>query len=393
MASSSVTQLVIACAVLVLAPGCVEVGARATPSTAARADADELRASDALAVGMTAAARAQALGGRPALARWVRREPRTALDIVRSKQGGEIAAQVAAVYEDQQGLTSEQRTHVEDARRCALDARRAKDVRAERDELARAVEACGTARPCHLAFDVGLSLADACKRAGDARAATAAWNDAIAHGMTLADIDGLRNALATRPADASTSIAAMNARIGELELRRGRLDDALRAAQEATRGASAEEKPAIELFLARVKYARKDLDGARALVEPLCDARDERVRRPALALSGVLAGERDDLDLAMTQLSRSLDGDATWTGAGRARADLGVALLRAGREEEGLRALADARAWLLAAGEFESLVRTLRNEAAYERDAGRGERASALSDEAQRVAAANGIVG
>lgn len=251
-----------------------------------------------------------------------------------------------------------------------------------------------------------LLLCEARRRAGAADAARAAWVEAIDRAGALADrVEDVfdpgfwERAFNLRPAGAawSPTAKAMLVRraervaglpavpedpegafwacLGAQRLARGEVRSALVA---FTRSDTSEaSRDFLSLGQARALAALGQAQAARALLGPLAARPEGAVVRPAEALLGSLELKLGAVDRAVALLRKATEGaaEADWQGRASAEANLGLALLSAGDEKEGLRWLRAAQQRFDAAKDIEGLVQSLRNELRWAEKAGREETA------------------
>jgi hypothetical protein len=136
------------------------------------------------------------------------------------------------------------------------------------------------------------------------------------------------------------------------------------------------------LQLAQAKtLARMGQSGpASAILISLAGSSDPRILHPALAMLGTLKLQQGGIQQGFNLLRRSVEGDplAQWPERAEAEADLGLAYLLMGDENNGLRWLHGAQQAMEAAGQQESLLQCLENEAAYLEKAKKNDLAKAV---------------
>lgn len=116
-----------------------------------------------------------------------------------------------------------------------------------------------------------------------------------------------------------------------------------------------------------------------ATLATLAENKDPYISRPALALAGALELKLSRPQRARELLTLALEGeDLSFAGRSEAQANLGLACLKLGERDEGLRNLHEAQARFEAEHDFEALSRSLRNELAYASEA-------RMSDDAVRI--------
>ena len=99
--------------------------------------------------------------------------------------------------------------------------------------------------------------------------------------------------------------------------------------------------------------------------------------RHALAVIGAINLQRGRTDEGLGSLKRAVDnpGNARWPGYSQAQADLALAYLTVGKEDDGLRLLREAQDAFQREGRIADLSQCLANEASYWRKAGQPDRA------------------
>jgi FimV-like protein len=123
------------------------------------------------------------------------------------------------------------------------------------------------------------------------------------------------------------------------------------------------------LLLDRAEHLTQsgDLEEASRLLSLLLEEAEGPAKLRARAMLGVTRIQQGRLREAQDLLSAVVADPAAedWSGRAEALADLGLAHLAAGDEEQGLRCLHDARQSFASGGQQEQLARCLRNEARY----------------------------
>lgn len=242
-----------------------------------------------------------------------------------------------------------------------------------------------------------LLLAEARRRAGSAEAAGAAWREAVETAAALADrTEGLfdpgfwERAANLKPPGASwprgvgpilskrseralgfppgggEGEALLWVCVGTERLARGEAREAFVAFAR-----SGLQRDPIKLAQAKALAALGEIASARALLAPVAARGEGPFVRPAEALMGALELKLGASERAIRLLRRALEGPEEWPGRADAEANLGLALLSAGQEKEGLRRLREAQARYEAVRDTEGLIQALRNELRWAEGAGR----------------------
>lgn len=238
-----------------------------------------------------------------------------------------------------------------------------------------------------------LLLGEAKRRAGAAEAASAAWSEAVETAAALADRveevfdpafwerainlkppgtawpPGVVGRLAKRAERSlGTSLegeAAIWACVGERRLSRGEAKSALMAFSKAG------DADPLRVARARALAAAGEVHAARAMIAPLAAKADGPAVKGAEALMGALELRVGAVERGLALLRKATEGEADWPGRAQAEANLGLALLGAGQEKDGLRWLRSAQTRYEVARDPEGLSRALRDEARWAESAGR----------------------
>lgn len=114
--------------------------------------------------------------------------------------------------------------------------------------------------------------------------------------------------------------------------------------------------------------------------------------RPSEALLGTIEARLGHLASAVGHLESSLRNDDSWTGAGRAMADLAVTQMMAGRDGEALELTTRAAQRLERDSDWVGLATLLANERVWAAHRGLGEVEAAVRDRLARLATEKGVV-
>ncbi len=197
------------------------------------------------------------------------------------------------------------------------------------------------------------------------------WPEAVGDALaaSLARSDPLCSFPDRKQADARGEVARdalLWSVIGHARLARAETQAALLAFARAEAGARrAPSRAALRLAQARALAQLGQREAASAILTPLLADEEAEIFRPALACLGVLELQQQRTARGLTLLERACVGAEPWPGRARAEADLGLACLLAGREDEGLERLSAAEAGFAAAGATGQLLRSLENRLAY----------------------------
>lgn len=179
------------------------------------------------------------------------------------------------------------------------------------------------------------------------------------------------------PADAEALVTGW---IGLQLLAAERAEEALLWLMQAeSLASSARARQALGVQQARALVALGRAPEATARLSTLAESSDAVVSRSALALLGALDLKLLRPERALPLLTRALDGaseatsagETRWSGRAEAQADLGIALLLLGRDDEGLIQLREAQARFELEQDWDGLARALRNELAWTTEARR----------------------
>lgn len=262
-----------------------------------------------------------------------------------------------------------------------------------------AAEASFGAAP-DLALRVRLRRVALLRRLGQVKASDALWaacaasgQDLLARRPPICDVTGWERILALRPASASwprgleetarrhaelslgpaggakeAVDATLWATLGAWRAARREYREALMSylrAEEACADASGREK--LRLEQARLMIRLDETGAAAAILGGLSASPRSEIASPALALLGSIHLRGQQLREAAHFLRQAVGegAPAGFRGRGEAEADLGLAELLLGREEEGLRWLRAAQARFRTEGARRQLERALRNELRY----------------------------
>jgi tetratricopeptide (TPR) repeat protein len=176
--------------------------------------------------------------------------------------------------------------------------------------------------------------------------------------------------------------------IGEWRLARGEMKQALLAfSRSETAAVSPSGQGTARIGQARALLAIGQEPPAIAILAALARSPEPVVSRQALALHGALQVQRGSLDQGLKMLEQAVRAESPvrWPGFARAQADLALAYLTAGREEDGMRWLGEAQAAFLREGRLSDLAQSLANEAAYWQQSGDSEKARAAQAKLERL--------
>ncbi len=214
------------------------------------------------------------------------------------------------------------------------------------------------------------------ERASYLRPVDQRWPQAVE--MRLAAAGGFPPAAAGQ---ADPTDAALWASLGLWRLERDEPQPALANLKRAE-SMMPEGQPRATLRLAQAQalYRMDQFPAATALLVELSRSEQPQVAAPARALLGGMKLQAGDVHVGRRLLTESLKSDLAWSGRGQAEADLGLALLIAGEEEEGLRRLHEAQQRFEAEGDRESLAQSLFNESEYFKATERSKKAAEPSE-------------
>jgi tetratricopeptide (TPR) repeat protein len=289
-----------------------------------------------------------------------------------------------------------------------LDERPAEAINA----FSQAINLAGSQHP-YQAAQLELLLSDAQRRAGDARAADATWQEAVELAGNLVTGDNpindpifweraayLRPVDNTWPAHATNVLAGVCRRngvkvdsssevmqasapgatgtlsdehclwasIGCWRLERGAPQAALIAFKRAeTMTRTDAVKQQLQLAQAKALLALDQSTAATAILIPLSGSPDPQLSRAAMATLGTAKLQAGSIKQGFNLLHRALEeGESVdWPGRAHAEADLGLAYLLVGNEQDGLRWLHRAQSHFESTGAHEHLVQSLQNELDY----------------------------
>lgn len=260
-------------------------------------------------------------------------------------------------------------------------------------------EALETAlRHCpHHAAELGLMLSDVHRRSERYDTATETWQQAVLaateslqQAIPLRDPNVWERASYLRPVDqrwpqavetqlaaaggmpaaesgrADPADAALWACLGLWRLERDEPQAALANLKRAeTMMPEGESHGPLRLAQAQALYRMDQSPAATALLVQLSHSDQAQIAAPARALLGSMKLQAGDVNVGRRLLEESLKGEVVWPERGQAEADLGLALLILGEEEEGLGRLHEAQQRFEALGDRESLAQSLFNESEY----------------------------
>lgn len=196
----------------------------------------------------------------------------------------------------------------------------------------------------------------------------ASVHEALARAANVHLDAGLQDPVPAIAGDAAAWVVA-----GAQRTLRGELEAALMAYSRALAVASdAHVRACIEIEQAACLARLQRKDAARTILLRSCDHADPRIARAALAWLGVLEVELERAREARVLLGRALAlaPEVAWAQRARCEANLGLALLLLGEDNDGLRVLHAAQARFESERRFEELAQSLRNELAYFTSAG-----------------------
>lgn len=263
------------------------------------------------------------------------------------------------------------------------------------------VAAARAGRPYDLS-QLLLLLGEAKRRAGDTESAATVWTEAVETAATLADrmhevfdptfwerainlkpsgtawpsgVIGSFSKRAERALGASlVGEAALWASVGERRLSRGEAKVALMAFTKAG------DMDALRVARARALAAAGEVHAARAMIAPLAAKAEGPAVKAAEAVMGALELRVGAVERGLTLLRKATEGEADWAGRSSAEANLGLALLAAGQDKDGVRWLRSAQARYEAARDLDGLSRALRDELRWAERAGRAAEADRVRE-------------
>lgn len=268
------------------------------------------------------------------------------------------------------------------------------------DEPARAVQQwsaaaeLGAAGPRHVRMEIQLLLSEAARRSRRVEQASAAWRAAGVAGVGVNDPELWERALAGRPVGtpwpeaviaawrAGTSAhddlklaAGAEPAAADVLMRIGRMRLARRSPQAAllafSRAESETDDPRLSalarIHRVHVMIGLQQPGSAGAMLEELVRHRDPTVARRAQAMMGYIQCRYVDSKRGLATLREAVaaaDG-GEWPDKSRSMADLGLCLLLAGQEKDGLTWLHEAQFRFEREGLLEDLAQSLANEFEY----------------------------